>query len=61
MNMTPKTVQDFENLHFNHFNSENFLDASDFSDQDVNFFNSVTKEHTKYFIADDKTVELNSS
>ena len=59
--MTPKTVQDFENLHFNPFDSENFLDASDFSDQDVNFFNSVTKEHTEYFITDDKTVELNSS
>ena len=34
---------------------------SDSSDPDVNFFNSVPKEDTKDFSADDISVELNSS
>ena len=48
-------------MRFNPFNSENFLGVSDSSDPEVNFLNSVPKEHTKYFSADDITVELNSS
>ena len=55
------TAQDFENLGFNPFKSETFLGVSDSSHPDVNFFNSVPKEHTKDFSADDISVELNSS
>ena len=38
--MALNTAQDFENLSFNRFNSENVLDVNDSSDPDVNFFNS---------------------
>ena len=59
--MAPNTVQDFRNLYFHPSNSENFLRVSDSSDPYVNFFNSVPKEHIKYFTADNITVELHSS
>ena len=59
--MAPNTIQDFQNLCFSPFNSESFLGVRDSTDADVNFFNSVPKEHTKYFSADGITVELNSS
>ena len=45
--MALNTAQDFENLSFNAFNSENVLDVNDSSDTDVNFFNSIPKEQTK--------------
>ena len=45
--MALNTAQDFENLSFNSFNSENVLDVTDSSDTDVNFFNSLPKEQTK--------------
>ena len=45
--MALNTPQDFENLSFNAFNSENVLDVNDSSDRDVNFFNSLPKEQTK--------------
>ena len=59
--MAPNTVQNFENLHFNLFNSKNFLGVRDSSDPDVKFLNSVPKEQTQCFIIDNITVELNSS
>ena len=64
LNMAAITLQDFENLSFNLFNSEYFPDVSDSSDPDVNFFNSVPKEQTKYFSIDNITiitVEMNYS
>ena len=45
--MAPNKDQDFENLSFNAFNSENVLDVNNSSDPDVNFFNLVPKEQTK--------------
>ena len=63
--MAPITLQDFKNLSFNLFNYEYFPDVSDSSDPDVNFFNSVPKEQTRYFSIDNITiiitVEMNSS
>ena len=56
--MAPNTVQ---HLHFNRFNSKNFLGVRDSSDPDVQFLNSVPKEQTQCFIIDNITVELNSS
>lgn len=45
--MAPNKDQDFENLSFNAFNSENVLDVNNSSDPDVNFLNLVPKEQTK--------------
>ena len=44
--MAPNKDQDFENLSFNAFNSENVLDVNNSSDPDVNFLNLVPKEQT---------------
>ena len=54
--MASNIIQDFKNLRFNPFNSENFLGV--IISSDVNFFNSVSKEQTKYFSVDNITVEL---
>ena len=59
--MVPNSIQDLKNLLFNSFTSEIFLGVSDSSDPDVNFFDSVRKEQTKYFTVDNITVKLNSS
>ena len=59
--MAPNSIQDFLNLGCNSFTSENFVGVNDSSVPDVNFFNSVTKEQTKYFSVDNITVELNYS
>ena len=59
--MVPNSIQDLKNLLFNSFTSEIFLGVSDSSDPDVNFFDSVPKEQTKYFTVDNITVKLNSS
>ena len=56
--MASNIIQDFKNLRFNPFNSENFLGVINSSDPDVNFFNSVSKEQTKYFSVDNVTVAL---
>ena len=59
--MVPNSIQDLKNLLFNSFTSEIFLGVGDSSDPDVNFFDSVPKEQTKYFTVDNITVKLNSS
>ena len=59
--MVPNSIQDLKNLLFNSFTSEIFLGVSDSSDPDVNFFDSIPKEQTKYFTVDNITVKLNSS
>ena len=59
--MVPNSIQDLKSLLFNSFTSEIFLGVSDSSDPDVNFFDSVPKEQTKYFTVDNITVKLNSS
>lgn len=45
--MALTTVQIFEKLRFNLFNSEDFFDVSHFSDPDVNFSNSIPIEQIK--------------
>lgn len=59
--MVPNSIQDLKSLLFNSFTSEIFLGVSDSSDPDVNFFDSIPKEQTKYFTVDNITVKLNSS
>ena len=54
--MVPNLIQDLQNLLFISFTSDTFLGVSDPFDSDVNFFNSLTKKKTKYFTADNITV-----